>query len=250
MVGAVFCAAASLLGLRSAREYPGHPLPGVAAVILAGSPVDDVYHGQLCAGVQVAPTTVLTAAHCVADQTADSINVVLGADNLCRGRPVDGERVAVSAVTVHPDYEPTTGQFDLAALIVRGGAHPTARTIGASVAEGAATAFGWGGGAEGMPTACRLQRTQLWIVAQSRCDELLAGAQHRFDPLSMICALPVDGANTCHGDSGGPLIIGDAEGGPVVGIVSWGRDCESTGAYARAAAWPFPASDRVQGFGP
>ncbi|WP_394168970.1 trypsin-like serine protease [Saccharospirillum alexandrii] len=57
---------------------------------------------------------------------------------------------------------------------------------------------------------------------------------------TMLCAgepnefSPIDGKDSCQGDSGGPLFI---DGGPQVGIVSWGAACASAnGVYTDVAA--------------
>lgn len=223
------------------REQVGYPVPGVVALVLARSPVDDPYHGQFCAGVLVAPDTVLTAAHCVRGRLPRSIGVIIEADNLCRGEPIDGTRLDVSAIYVHPSYDQQSGRFDLAELTLAASTHARPRVVSDGSALGGATAYGWGGSSDGMPTACRLHRARLRPVATEDCPGLLAGGQREYDAKSMICALPEGSSNTCHGDSGGPVIAGpDADGsGPVIALVSWGRGCDGPGAYARSSAWPF-----------
>ena len=73
-----------------------------------------------CGGVVVARARarrlVLTAAHCVETRAADSIDVVIGADNLCRDRSIDGLRIHVSGIAIHPAYHAESATFDLALL--------------------------------------------------------------------------------------------------------------------------------------
>jgi hypothetical protein len=75
------------------------------------------------------------------------------------------------------------------------------------------------------------------ILADADCsDPDLYG--NLFQARSMLCAGDVDGGdNSCFGDSGGPLSVSDgASARLLVGIVSWGGDCDlSPGVYARAA---------------
>lgn len=98
------------------RTTVGHPVEGVVALVLAAAPADDPYHGQLCGGVLVAPGTVLPSAHCVAERMPGSLDAIIGADNLCRGAPIDGSRLSVAGIAIHPAYDPATGRSDLAAL--------------------------------------------------------------------------------------------------------------------------------------
>lgn len=78
------------------RRELGGAVDGMVALINASSPTNDIYNAQFCGGVVVELRLVLTAAHCVATRSAASIDVVIGGDNLCRDRPIDGLRIRVS----------------------------------------------------------------------------------------------------------------------------------------------------------
>lgn len=80
------------------RTPVGQPVRGVVALILAAVPLDDPYHGQLCGAVLVDDRTILTAAHCVVGRSPERLAAIVGADNLCRGRPIDGQRVSIERV--------------------------------------------------------------------------------------------------------------------------------------------------------
>lgn len=219
----------------------GHPVVGVVALVLNHSLFDDPYQGQFCGGVLVGPRTVLTAAHCVEGREPSSIDAIVGADNLCRGQPIDGIRLQVTDIAVDPAYVSRSGRHDLAELALASLVAMPVRAILDGSARGPASAYGWGVAANGMPSSCRLQKMLLAIPPQETCPMLLGSGERRFDPETMVCALPEGHANTCNGDSGGPLVVGHDEEtlGPVLAVVSWGRGCKGAGAYARASDWPF-----------
>lgn len=187
---------------------------------------------------------VLTAAHCVAMRSARSIDVFIGADNLCRDRPIDGVRVRVSAIEIHPDYDVESARFDLAVLTLTADAPAESiRRVGSAPAEGGpAIALGWGRGPVAGVPPCRLRSTDLTVLSQEECAGRAGSDDREFDPRSMTCAVPARSPteDTCGGDSGGPLIFGDdANEGVVIGVVSWGQGCGSgaPGVYARDELW-------------
>jgi trypsin len=218
----------------------GGAVRAIVALVNASSPADDLFSGQFCGGVLVDANEVLTAAHCVAERDANTIDAIIGADNLCRGRPIDGERIHVTAVTIHPRYDKDTARFDLARLALERQVSPSwVRAVGrAPQGLSAGVGVGWSLAARGA-SFCRLTMTQLHLLGDGECREALGP---NFDPESMFCASPKAGgeADTCVGDSGGPVLVGgDPRIGDVLGVVSWGRGCGAgiPGVYARASAW-------------
>ena len=237
-----------LAGLNAAsvpgRRQIGGPVPGMVAVINASSPSDDIFNGQFCGGVVVGDREVLTAAHCVDQRDASAIEVVIQADNLCRTAPVDGERIALSAIKLHPRYDGASARYDLALLTLRTDISPTLIKALAPLRDPAeAVVLGWGRPSPGGLPPCRLMLSEQRTLSSDACPALVDDEDRHFDPASMLCAVPSarGSSDSCAGDSGGPLIMGnDPKGATVVGIVSWGRGCgaETTGVYARVDTWP------------
>lgn len=226
------------------RAHVGHPIRGVVALVGASAPEDDIFNGQFCGGVLTRVNQVLTAAHCVVGRQAANIHVVVGADNLCRLRPIDGIRRRVLSISVHPYYNRMEGAFDLAQLTLDGNLPAEwVRSIAATeLGDIEATALGWGRTSVGGIPPCRLSRALMSLRATADCEALASTGDRPFDSASMLCAMPASEASddTCTGDSGGPLILGrDLDRGPIIGIVSWGRGCGAgwPGVYAKASAW-------------
>ncbi|MEV7417315.1 serine protease [Streptomyces sp. NPDC089919] len=202
--------------------------------------------GQFCGGVVVAPTTVLTAAHCLARQVlggpAESVRdfrVIAGRTAL---RAEDGQEVRVRAAWTNPEYDPYTNAGDLAVLTLAepvparyvlpmaGPGHP-------GYAPGAeATVYGWGDTSGFGDYAYELRGAPVTVLGDEACEAAYPGdATGRFLSRAMVCAGHREGGrDACQGDSGGPLV----SQGRLIGLVSWGRGCgraDSPGVYTRIA---------------
>ncbi|WP_405531094.1 trypsin-like serine protease [Streptomyces canus] len=223
--------------VRAPAPVQGLSTGAVVALVNASSPVGNLFNGQFCGGVLVAPTLVLTAAPCVRDRRPASVDAVVGADNLCHGAPVPGQRLHVRTTLLPPRTR--QGHLIDAALLVladRATAAP-ARLPAADVQPPpTGTEFGWGRDGYGGVAPCRRTAVPLRFVPGERCTRAQLDLDITPAPARQLCAAPAADAtrNTCTGDSGSPVLATNT----VWGLVSWGPSCriDDIGVYVRASA--------------
>ncbi|MET9950615.1 serine protease [Streptomyces sp. NPDC006339] len=202
--------------------------------------------GQFCGGVIVAPTKVLTAAHCLGrdvlggepSQLPD-LKVIAGRTSL-RGQ--GGQEVRISDTWINPGYDRSTNSGDLAVLTLEK-ALPASYVIAVAapgdpaVAPGTpAKVYGWGDTSGHGTYAMSLRSARVQVLPDAACERAYPGglgAVYRDD--TMLCAGDPDGGkDACQGDSGGPLVAQ----GRLIGLVSWGSGCgqaENPGVYTRVS---------------
>ncbi|MEU9064211.1 serine protease [Streptomyces sp. NPDC048430] len=257
--------AASALAVAAALIPLGPPAPAAAdSIIVGGRPVavadspwvvalssrdrfGGTRAGQFCGGVAVAPTKVLTAAHCLREDVLGAavpeirdLRVIAGRDELSGP---GGQEIPVRSTWVNPGYDPHTNAADLAVLTLartlpKGSVIPMAGAGNAAYEPGTeATVYGWGDTTGYGAYASGLRAATVRVLADSDCARAYpGGTQGAYDASSMLCAGDTAGGrDACQGDSGGPLVAR----GRLIGLVSWGSGCGSPGSpgvYTRVSA--------------
>ncbi|WP_392961382.1 S1 family peptidase [Streptomyces sp. LN245] len=241
-------AATTLLGTPSAAAVP-QPIVGGTTTTTTAYPfmmqITDARQSQFCGGTLVAADKVVTAAHCMAGETTNSIRVVGGRTFL---NGTDGTVSKVSDIWINPDYTDATEGDDVAVLTLSTSMPYTpARYVSGSdtglyAAGTTARIVGWGTTSENGASSNQLRTATVPTVSDSSCA---ASYGSIFVASDMVCAgYAVGGVDTCQGDSGGPLLIG----GVLAGITSWGEGCAEPGypgVYTRLTTFSSLVTEQV-----
>ncbi|MEU8969386.1 serine protease [Streptomyces monashensis] len=239
----VACAAAAattLLASPTASAAP-QPIVGGTTTTTAAYPfvmqITDASGNQFCGGTLVAADKVVTAAHCMVGESADSVRVVGGRTFL---NGTDGTVSKVSKIWINPNYTDATQGNDVSVLTLSTSMPYTAAKYVAASDTGVYTTgatariLGWGTTSENGGSSNQLRTATVPLVADSSCKTSYGTD---FVQSDMVCAgYASGGTDTCQGDSGGPLLIG----GVLAGITSWGEGCAEAGypgVYTRLATF-------------
>ena len=238
-VGAAVLACGMLAAGAAASPATALSATDAAPRIVGGAPAETANWGftaailrrgrMHCTGSVIAPTRVLTAAHCVQGFNLANLLVLTGRSRI--GDAATGEALGVASATIAPDFG-VAPPHDVAVITL---ASPTSappiRLAG--VAEDAtATVPGalLGAAGFGQRNPFIFGKPRIGVLTETTqevkgdCTRLLGPA---FVPRSTICAIgsrvsrksPVH-RGACFGDSGGPLVVATGAGLRLVGVAS------------------------------
>ncbi|MEC4015369.1 S1 family peptidase [Streptomyces sp. H27-D2] len=193
---------------------------------------------QFCGGTLVAPTKVLTAAHCVKDAAAPlDLRIIGGRTDMGSTK---GTVRHVASVKIHPKFAQNTLTYD-AAVITLSASMPYAPLPVAGPQDTALYTFGktaktmgWGRTTTDTP-GTRLKSAVLTLAPLKSCEPFTDPSESN---AQKVCGVTAAGAHDsiCRGDSGGPLVAG----GKVIGVVSTGNQyCDDdypVSVYTRVSA--------------
>jgi secreted trypsin-like serine protease len=230
--------------------------PYIVGILQKDEP--STYYAQFCDGSLVAPTIVLSAAHCTFDGRGNpldpaDVDVLVNADDLSTSTtPGDheGQRIDVVEIVRDPQYNASKIWHDYALFKLASPAPATPVTVVPPSSD-----YRWAGGRtarvagfgcaeyDADPGTCttngyplHLRETPLPMLADKNCTALGGVYARYFSNDTMVCAGSIGqvvetkpgiqegtAKSPCFGDSGGPLVVEGPAGVDLqVGVVSWG----------------------------
>lgn len=229
----------SFLSIIGGREAPRHKHDWIVNIRLLDK--------HMCGGIQLNPTTVLTAAHCVSHFDENFIRdrgilLRLTAGVHDTRQSSIKEILRQKSIHIHPLYDRLTHMHDLAIVKVEpvGKFRKLPQVIlddGTYSKEGQRlTIAGWGQRSTIMPASSLLYEAYIPVADRELCRFKYKRRGIHLDK-SAICvgSMAANSADASNGDSGGPLfhVISEKQVA-LVGITSWGIEIPGyPGVYTR-----------------
>lgn len=184
-------------------------------------------HGlHICGGAIISTARVLTSACCINPSASPQIYSIL-AGTTDRTDECNGQLRNISKFTRYPDYTSKPLENDIAILeletplkfdntIARIALPPHNLP---DIPDGAlVTVTGWGYHYNGSGLSIKLRALSMPVISNGRCHDMLG---EKILPSMMCAANTEEGASSCTGDNGGPLLFQ----GMLYGIMSRSSKC-------------------------
>ncbi|XP_065300547.1 clotting factor G beta subunit-like isoform X2 [Dermacentor albipictus] len=205
------CGTAKHLGrIVNGKEVDRTHMPWIVYLLTVYVDRPGHFKSELCGGSIISPSFILTAAHCVIGgvRRPRSVHVKYNAT-----RAYEGPRALVKKVVVHPLFDMTTLQSDVALLelsqplrfgrFVKPVCLPTRKI---RLTNKKVFAAGWGHVSDDHVRTDRLHYIKTTVLTFWDCPRSFNNSGHEFDSSEIFCT-ETNGKGTCRGDSGGPLTL-------------------------------------------